>query len=232
MADALPTLLIPGLIATARLFTDQLPALWRLGPVLVADHRQADSMAGLAADIMRNAPPRFRLLGLSMGGYVALEIMRQVPDRIAALALLDTSARPDAPEQSQGRRDQVTLAREQGMSAVADLQFPRLVSPAAQGDESLRQLIRDMAEDTGPDAFARQQQAIITRPDSRPSLSAIACPTLMIVGDQDQITPPPMAEEIVAAVPGAKLVVIPDSGHLSTLDQPTAVTRVLVKAWG
>jgi len=88
-----------------------------------------------------------------------------------------------------------------------------------------------MAEDTGVDAFARQQQAIMTRPDSRPSLAAIACPTVMIVGDQDQITPPPMADEIVAAVPGAKLVVIPESGHLSTLEQPAAVTRALVEAW-
>ena len=232
MSDVLPAVLIPGLMATARLYSDQLPALWRFGPVLVADHRQADSMAGIAADILRDAPPRFRLLGLSMGGYVALEIMRQAPGRIAALALLDTSARPDAPEQSQARRDQIGLAHEQGMTTVADLLFPRLIRPAAQPDDSLRTVIRDMAEDTGADAFARQQQAIMTRPDFRPSLAAIACPTVMIVGDQDQITPPPMAEEIVSAVPGAKLVVIPDSGHLSTLEQPDAVTRALVTAWG
>lgn len=232
MAEALPTLLIPGLAATPRLFADQLGPLWRLGPAMFADHRRADSVAGIAASILADAPPRFRLLGLSMGGYIAFEVMRQAPERVAALALLDTSARPDAPEQTQAREEQIALAHERGMSLVATTMFPRLVHPGRVRDDELDAVVREMAKDTGPEAFERQQRAIMTRPDSRPSLAAIACPTIMIVGDQDQITPPSVAEEIAGGIGGAKLVVIPDSGHLSTLEQPDAVTRALLAEWG
>lgn len=232
MAELLPTVLIPGLMATPRLYSDQISALWAIGPVQIADHRHADTMAGLAKAILDDSPPRFRLLALSMGGYIALEILRQAPQRVAALALLDTSARPDAPEQTQVRQSQIQLAHDRGMAAVAEAMYPRLVHPARAQDQELQQLVREMAEDTGAEAFARQQQAIMSRPDSRPSLAAIACPTLVIVGDQDQVTPPPMAQEIAAAVPDAKLVVIPDSGHLSTIEQPGAVTRALLDEWG
>src|SRR5438093_11709403 len=129
MSETIPTLLIPGLMATPRLFAEQLTALWRLGPVMVADHRQADSMASIAASILANAPQRFRLLGLSMGGYIAFEIMRQAPERVATLALLDTSARPDAPEQTQARQEQIALARAHSMAIVATALFPRLGHP-------------------------------------------------------------------------------------------------------
>lgn len=232
MAEALPTLLIPGLAATPRLFAEQLAPLWRLGPVLVADHRRADSMAGIAASILVHAPPRFRLLGLSMGGYIAFEIMRQAPERVSALALLDTSARPDALEQTQAREEQIGLAHERGMRVVALAMFPRLVHPLRVRDSELEAVVLQMAAETGADAFERQQRAIMTRPDSRPSLAAIACPTLMIVGDEDQITPPPVAQEITAGISRTKLVVIPDSGHLSTLERPEAVTRALLAEWG
>jgi pimeloyl-ACP methyl ester carboxylesterase len=231
MSETVPTLLIPGLMATPRLYADQLTALWHLGPVMVADHRHADNMAGIAASILANAPERFRLLGLSMGGYIAFEIMRQAPERVTALALLDTSARPDAPEQTQTRQEQIAMAHDRGMGLVATALFPRLVHPARVRDDELEAVVREMAKDTGPDAFERQQRAIMTRPDSRPSLSAIACPTIMIVGDQDQITPPPVAEEIAAGIAGSRLVVIPDSGHLSTLEQPDAVTSALLAEW-
>jgi len=232
MAEALPTLLIPGLMATPRLYADQLAAMWRLGPVHFADHRRADSMAEIAASILANAPPRFRLLGLSMGGYIAFEIMRQAPERVSALALLDTSARPDAPEQTKARQEQIVMGHERGMGLVATALFPRLVHPDRIRDDELEAVVREMARDTGPEAFERQQRAIMTRPDSRPSLAAIACPTIVIVGDQDQITPPPVAEEIAAGIGHARLVVILDSGHLSTLEQPVAVTSALIAEWG
>jgi len=232
MSETIPTLLIPGLMATPRLYADQLTALWRLGPVMVADHRRADSMAGIAASILANAPQRFRLLGLSMGGYIAFEIMRQASERVTALALLDTSARPDAPEQTQARQEQIALARERSMAIVATALYPRLVHPDRVRDDELEAVIRQMAQDTGADAFERQQRAIMTRPDSRPTLSAIACPTIMIVGDQDQITPPPVAEEIAAGIVGSRLVVTTDSGHLSTLEQPDAVKSTLLAEWG
>lgn len=230
MAEALPMVLIPGLLCSARMYEAQIPALWRRGPVMVADHTRSDSMAGIAAGILAAAPPRFALAGLSMGGYIAFEILRQAPQRIARLALLDTQARPDTPEQSERRRRQIELAQKGRLLEVADLQFPLMISEARHGDEGLLALNRQMASEVGPEAFARQQTAIIGRPDSRPDLAAIACPTLVLVGAQDALTPPDRAKEMADAIAGAGLVIVPDSGHLSTVEQPQAVTAAL-EAW-
>ncbi len=230
MTGPLPVLLVPGLLATARLYAAQVPALWRFGPVTVADHRRDDTMAGIARRILADAPPRFSLIGLSMGGYVAFEILRQAPQRVARLALLDTSARPDTAEAGQRRRAQIALAERGRLAEVTEQQFPLLVHPARRDDEALRRLVRLMAEETGADAFIRQQRAIMSRPDSRPGLAAIVCPTLVMVGEADQLTPPEVAREMAEAIPAARLVVVRDSGHLSTIEQPGATTEALA-AW-
>jgi pimeloyl-ACP methyl ester carboxylesterase len=230
MAGTVPILLVPGLLTSPRLFEQQLPALWRLGPVTIANQTRDDSMAGIAARILADAPPRFALAGLSMGGYIAFEILRQAPERVARLALLDTSARPDLPEQTRRRHTQMDLARRGQLTEVADQQFPIVVHRSRHGDPAARELVRRMADETGPEAFVRQQQAIIGRPDSRPGLAAIACPTLVLVGDGDELTPPHLSEEIAEGIPGARLVVVAGAGHLSPLDQPEQVTRALV-AW-
>ncbi len=232
MTEALPIVLIPGLLATPRLYAEQIPELWRLGPVTVAIHTRDDSMSGIARRILASAPPRFALAGLSMGGYLSLEILRQAPERVARLALLDTSARPDLPEQSEQRRAQMQLARQGRLDEISDALFPRLVHANRRDDEALRELVRLMAREVGAEAFARQQTAIIGRPDSRPTLGAIRCPALVIVGDGDLLTPPERAQEIAAGIRGARLVTVPSSGHLSTLEQPQAVTRALVEFFG
>lgn len=232
MTEALPIVLIPGLLATPRLYAEQIPELWRLGPVTVAIHTRDDSMSGIARRILASAPPRFALAGLSMGGYLSLEILRQAPERVARLALLDTSARPDLPEQSEQRRAQMELARQGRLDEISDALFPRLVHANRRDDEALRELVRLMAREVGAEAFVRQQTAIIGRPDSRPTLGAIRCPALVIVGDGDLLTPPERAQEIAAGIPGARLVTVPSSGHLSTLEQPQAVTRALVEFFG
>jgi pimeloyl-ACP methyl ester carboxylesterase len=226
MSD-LPAVFIPGLLCTPRLFAEQLPAAWRLGPVTVAKHHD-ESVQAIAERILSAAPPRFALVGLSMGGYVAFEIMRQAPDRVIRLALLDTTARPDGAEQTRRRRDQIQLARAGQFEDVVDVLFQAWVRPSRQDDAALRQVVRQMAGETGPAAFARQQTAIMNRPDSVPDLAAIGCPTLVLVGEEDRVTPPEHAKEIAGGVPGARLVVLPDCGHLSTLEQPAAVTQALV----
>jgi pimeloyl-ACP methyl ester carboxylesterase len=226
---SLPIILIPGLLSSPRLYAEQMPALWRLGPVTVANHTHDDSMGAIARRILATAPARFALAGLSMGGYVSFEILRQAPERIAGLMLLDTSARADTPEHSEQRRSQIEAARGGRLGEVADLLFPRLVHARRWGDESLRRIWRSMVQEVGADAFINQQTAIIGRPDSRPGLAAIRCPTLVIVGDGDVLTPPERAEEIANAIPGARLAIIRDSGHLSTLEQPAAVTRSMVE---
>ncbi len=155
-------------------------------------------MAGIARRILAQAPPRFALVGLSMGGYVVFEVLRQAPERVAKLALLDTTARPDLPEQTEQRKLQIEMARGGRFDGIAKLLFPRFVSAAHQEDRTLKRIVRTMAEDTGADAFVRQQTAIIGRADSRPALGAITCPTLVLVGEQDVLTPPDRAAEIAA----------------------------------
>jgi pimeloyl-ACP methyl ester carboxylesterase len=227
MAQSLPVVLIPGLLCTPRLYLEQIPALWRLGPVTVADHSRDDNMGAIARRIVSQAPPRFALIGLSMGGYVAFEILRQAPDRVAKLALLDTTARPDLPEQTEQRKRQIEMAQSGKFRGIAELLFPRFVAASRHGDRALKEAVRTMAEETGPEAFVRQQTAIMNRVDSRPGLAGIACPTLVLVGEQDVLTPPDRAAEMAAGIAQATQVVVPDCGHLSTLEQPQAVTRVL-----
>lgn len=228
-SNLLPTVLVPGLLASPRLYAEQLPELWRIGPVTVAVHSRDDSMTAIARRILATAPARFALAGLSMGGYVCFEILRQAPERVARLMLLDTSARPDMPEQSEQRRAQIEMARGGRLGEVADMLFPRLVHARRWGDESLRRIWRAMVQEVGAEGFVNQQTAIMGRPDSRPGLAAIRCPTLVIVGDGDVLTPPERAEEIANGIPGSRLSVIRDSGHLSTLEQPVAVTRSMVE---
>jgi pimeloyl-ACP methyl ester carboxylesterase len=229
MSDALPIVLIPGLLDSPRLYSEQLPALWRVGPVTVADHTRGESMAAIARQLLTVAPPRFALAGLSMGGYLSFDIMRQAPERVVRLALLDTSARADTPEQSERRRAQIALARGGRFAEIVDSLFPTWVHASRANDEGLRRIVRMMAEETGAEAFVRQQTAILTRPDSRPDLAAIRCPTLVLVGDGDQATPPDRAAEIARGIAGARLVTVPDCGHLSTLERPAEVTRALLE---
>ena len=230
MAESMPILLVPGLLCTARLYSEQVAALWSLGPVTVADHTRDDTMNAIARRILSTAPPRFALAGLSMGGYIALTIVRLAPERVARLALLDTSARPDVPQQTERRLSQIALAESGKLGEVSQALWPLFVHRDRQQDQSLKQAVLGMAEQTGAEAFVRQQKAIMGRPDARPLLAAIKCPTLMLVGDGDVLTPPALAEEIVAGIPGSRLAVIPDSGHLSTMERPEAVNRALV-AW-
>jgi len=229
MTANLPILLVPSLNGSARLYAPQIPELWRLGPVTVADHTRDDSMAAIARRILAQTPPQFALIGLSMGGYVAFEVLRQAPERIAKLALLDTTARPDAPEQTEARKRQIEMARQGRFDGIAQLLFPRFVAAARHNDRALQSIVRTMADDTGAEAFIRQQTAIMNRVDSLPGLGAIACPTLVIVGADDTLTPPDRAAEMAARIPSARSVVVPSCGHLSTLEQPQAVTDALVE---
>jgi pimeloyl-ACP methyl ester carboxylesterase len=228
-SEPLPVMLVPGLLLNPRMYCEQIARLWRIGPVTVADHTRDESVAAIARRLLGSAPPRFALAGLSMGGYIALEVLRQAPERVVKVALLDTTARPDTPEQSEQRRALMELARRASLVEVNDRLFPRLVHARRSRDGALRKLFDLMAEEVGVPAFVRQQTALIGRPDSRPSLGAIRCPTLVIVGDGDQLTPPDRAQEIAAAIPGARLVVVPDCGHVSTVEQPDAVTQALLE---
>ena len=229
MTEALPIVCVPGLSCSPRLYAEQIPQLWTIGPVTVAQHTQHDSMAAIARSILASAPPRFALIGLSMGGYVGFEIMRQAPARVAKLALIDTSARPDTPEQTENRRAQVRVAEKGRLAELTDAMFPRLVHPTRRDDRALREILRRMAEETGAEGFIRQQTAIMARADSRSDLGAVRCPTLVVVGDADELTPPNLAMEIANGIRGARLVTVAECGHASTLERPRQVTEALME---
>jgi pimeloyl-ACP methyl ester carboxylesterase len=228
MNDPLPMVLIPGLRCSGRLYTPQLTQLWQFGSVTVSNHTRADTLPAIADDILTTAPPRFALIGLSMGGYIAFEILRRAPERVVKLALLDTSARADTPEQAQRRQQQIALTTAGRYDETVSAQFAVMVHPSRRADAELWQTYRLMAQETGPEVFVRHQRAIGQRVDSRPDLARIKIPTLVLVGDADELTPPPHAQEIAAGVNAAQLVVIADCGHLSTLERPDAVTAALV----
>jgi pimeloyl-ACP methyl ester carboxylesterase len=161
-----------------------------------------------------------------MGGYVALEILRQAPERVSALALLNTNARPDSAESTENRRRLVALA-ERDFEAVIAALMARLLSPEHLADAAITATISQMAHAVGREAFARQQEAIIGRADSRPSLAKIRCPTLVLGARGDAIMPLELLEEISAGIAGSKLVVVEESGHMAPLEQPEAVTDAL-----
>lgn len=220
--------LIPGLLCDEALWAPQVAALadcaaW-IPPV-----PHGETMREMAQDVLRDAPfERFALAGLSMGGYVCMEIMRQAPHRVTRLALLDTRAGADDPGESARRRDLMDLARRaRGFTPVTRRMLPLLVHPSRTGDESLVEVIREMADRVGLEAYLRQQQAIISRPDSRADLRRVRVPALVLCGRQDAITPLALHEEMAAIIPGSKLVVIEDCGHLSTLERPDAVNAAL-----
>ncbi len=226
-----PLVLIPGLSCDARLYAPQWPALAPGRPILVAQHDRDESLGDIAERLLAVAPARFALCGLSMGGYAAFEVMRRAPERVTRLALLDTSAKPATPETNAPREQMIALAQKGAFDNVTTLLWQRLVAPARLSDEALRLDVRAMAEAVGADGFVRQQRAIMGRPDSRPGLGAIRVPTLVLVGEEDLITPPSEAREIAAGIgAGARLVTLPGCGHLATLEQPEAVTRALL-AW-
>jgi len=228
MSDKITLILLPGLLCDAALWAHQVEGLADVAQVQVADLSGFDSMAGLAQSVLDVAPERFALAGLSMGGYVAQEIMRLAPERVKRLALLDTNARADLPEQSERRSTLMAEAESGGFAAIPPKLLPALVHPDHLG---LSDTVLGMAARVGVQGFLNQQNAIMGRIDGRAGLSSVDCPALVLCGADDQLTPVSAHEEMAAAIgANATLVVVPHCGHLSTLEQPDRVT-VALRMW-
>ena len=227
-----PLVLLPGLLCDAALWEPQVAHLADIADFFVADLTKQRSIEEMAASVLRDAPWRqFALAGLSMGGYVAQEIMRQAPQRVTRLALLDTRSRAELPEETQRRRQLMELAQSgRNFTPVTNRMLPFLVHESRVKDGPLVAVIRAMAERTGIDAYLRQQNAIIARADYRAMLPTIGCSTLVLCGRQDRLTPLENSEQMAAAIPGASLVVIEECGHMSTLERPARVNGAL-RAW-
>src|SRR5258708_2529604 len=224
-----PLVLLPGLLCDAALWEPQLSKLADIADFFVADLTEHETTQEMAASVLRDAPwKQFALAGLSMGGYVAQEIMRQAPERVTGLALLDTRSRPEQPEETERRHQFMKLARTQrGFTPITNRMLPLLLHESHAKDAALVKVIREMAERTGVEAYIRQQKAIISRPDYRPLLASIKCPTLVLCGRQDRLTPLENSEEMAAAIPQAKLVIVEACGHMSTLERPQAVNKAM-----
>lgn len=227
-----PLLLVPGLASSARIYAPVVPALWRFGPVMIANHSRDDSMAAIARRVLSEAPSRFALAGHSMGGYIALEIMRQAPERVLKLALINTQARPDTPEATARRRGLMERARRGELSVAREEMFPELVHPSRRDDAGIRKLVHEQGEDVGVEGYLRQQTAIIARVDSRPTLATIKCPTLVLTGDQDNTIPNAFSREMAEGIAGARLVILERCGHLPQPEQPEATARALAEWLG
>lgn len=227
MTDTLPLVLLPGLLCDEKLWAPQVEALSGLTQVQIADLTQHDTIEGMATAALANAPARFALAGLSMGGYVAQQIMRQAPERVGKLALLDTSARADSAEQTVRRRGLIELAQKGRFKGVTPRLLPLLIHADRLEDKKLTDIIMAMAEHVGMDGFLRQQKAIMGRPDGRADLAKIAVPTLVLCGRQDALTDLSLHEEIHAGVSGSRLVVVEECGHLSTLERPAEVNMAM-----
>ena len=212
-----PLILLPGLLLDQALWEPQLAALSDVADMTVGDLTQNDSMAEMAQTVLAKAPPSFALAGLSMGGYAAFEIMRQAPERVTRLALLDTSARPDTPEQTRDRQALINMCEKGEFKGVTRRLLPRWIHPSRVDDKALTETVMTMTARVGRDAFIREQTAIMGRPDSRPGLSRIRCPTLVLCGHEDLATPVEVHREMAAAIPNARLVIVPACGHLSPL---------------
>lgn len=194
---------------------------------MVAPLVAADSMADLARDVLAVAPPEFALAGLSMGGIVAMEILRQAPERVRRVALLDTNPLPDPPEKAPLREGQVAKVLRGGLVEVMrDEMKPNYLAPGP-GQGEVLDLCMQMAQTLGPDVFARQSQAIQTRPDQTATLRRVDVPALVLCGEADTLCPPERHELMRDLIPGAKLVVIPNAGHLPTLEQPDLTNKAL-----
>lgn len=221
-----PLVLIPGLLCDERLWVQQKAALEHTRQIDIADVTLDSSISQMAQRVLNKAPPLFALAALSMGGYVAMEIMRQAPERVTKLALIDTMVRPDDDARAKARRGLLALAQMGRFKGVTPQLLPKLMHPRCIGTH-VADTVQAMAQAIGKDGFVRQQQAIIERPDYRPILETIQVPTLIVVGEDDEITPPAESEEIHRGIPHSRLVLLPECGHLPPLEYPQLTTQLL-----
>lgn len=223
---ALPIVLVTGQLLTGAVWKPLLDA-WPERAVTIADNQSSDSIAAFAARLLDQAPPRFALVAHAMGGFIALEVMRRAPDRVARLVLISTLASADGPAQTARRQGYIDLVESGRFDQVVEERIPILFPEGRRDDPALLALARQMAADTGAETFLRQQRALMARIDSRPFLPAIAAPTLLVWGDGDGITTRAQHAEMADAIPGARLAVIAGAGHLPMLELPDQVTPLI-----
>lgn len=225
----IPLVLIPGMMCDARLFRPQIETLSGTCTIQLAPITAHDTVAELAAEILENAPPNFALAGLSMGGIVALEVIAQAPERVDRIALLDTNPRAELPTVKSAREPQIEKVLSGKLREVMrDEMKPNYLYDGPNRQDIL-DLCMDMSESLGADVFVRQSRALQTRPDQQEMLKGINVPALVLCGEDDKPCPVERHELMHSLIPNSTLVIVEKAGHLSTLEQPEAVTNALIE---
>ncbi|MYA88399.1 MAG: alpha/beta fold hydrolase [Boseongicola sp. SB0662_bin_57] len=222
-----PLVLIPGAMCDGRLFSPQIAEFSAERPVMIVPPIGAAKISDLALRLLDFAPPAFALAGLSMGGIVAMEVIRQAPDRVRRVALMDTNPFPEPAEKAALRDAQIENVVNGGLRKVMreEIMPNYLADGSAKGP--LLNLCLAMAEDLGPEVFAEQFRAVQSRPDQSASLRGIAVPTLVLCGQEDRLCPVDRHEFMHDAIPGSMLIIVPGAGHLPTLEQPARTNEAL-----
>ena len=224
-------LLLPGLAANAVMWQHQLAALpLDLNPQVTDVHTRFDTIGDMAQALLQEHAGELILCGASMGGILAMEVVRQAPARVKGLALLGTNARPETPDMAKLREAAIEFFKQGRVKEVLIVNLPMAFHPSRAQDETLTQTYLDFVLAAGAEQLIRQNRAIISRPDARLHLLQVTCPTLVICGDSDQLTPPECSRETATLIPDAELVMIPRCGHMLTMEQPDAVNAALL-AW-
>ena len=223
-----PTLfLVPGLLCDELVWQHQLVAFAATHRMVVPELAGETSLAAMAERILASAPERFAIAGHSLGGRITLEVARRAPARLTHVGLFDTGAGPVGPAEEASRMELVTLGETQGLAAVAKAWLPPMLHPARRADAAFMAPLETMVAGRSAASFRRQQQALLSRPDGRPVLATLRCPTLVLTGREDEWSPPAQHAAMAAEIPGATLVVVPEAGHFAPLEQPAAVTAAM-----
>ncbi|MGE0113727.1 MAG: alpha/beta fold hydrolase [Steroidobacteraceae bacterium] len=228
--------LAPGLMCDAAVWRAQIAAFERQMPIQVIDHGLLDSLPAMAEHLLAQAPARFALAGHSMGGRVALEVMRQAPERVTHLALLDTGCHALPAGEAAGKERALRLgflqlAQDKGVAMMARSWLRNMVHPERLSDVALIDSIVNMFARKSVEIYAAQIKALLARPEAFPLLAGIRCPTLVLSGNEDMNSPPAVNHEMAAAIAGAQLELVPDCGHMSLLEQPEAVNAALQRCF-
>lgn len=220
-----PLLLLPGTLCDEQLWESQVAGLADIADVSVGNLTNENSIEGLAQAVLAKAPSKFSLAGLSLGGIVALEIMRVAPERVNKLALLSSNPFPPKPEQQEMWDTFIEMTEnDQFIEVTKDYLLPVLVHDKNRS-EQMNNTIIEMAENIGSKAYINQLKAVMNRADQTSILSTISCPTIVMVGEKDIVCPVKMTEYMADTIPSAKMVVIKNAGHLVTMEKPVEVTK-------
>ncbi|MBT6110336.1 MAG: alpha/beta fold hydrolase [Rhodospirillales bacterium] len=218
---------LPGLLDDRAMWAHQVNGLSNSANPVMLDLVDHGSVSESAEWVLQNSPETFALVGFSMGGYVAFEILRQASHRVSKLALVSTSARADTADRIAEREQLIARAEAGDYASMVDELIPRVLHPSRADDHALIGTIREMALRIGYEAFVRQLRVIMSRPDSRMDLAGISCPTIVVVGREDVLTPPELSEEMAAGIEDSELVLINDCNHYTPMERPELVTNAL-----